>query len=585
MGESVDLRRREVLRTLVTAPAAATLGSMLWGLPQAWAGTAAALPDLDPVVHFLRRTSFGIRAADLTAIRASGIGAYLETQLASSMVNDTADAVARARYPLAHLTGSAYWRTIFPNPVVPKGGDFAGHWPAIAGQVMANQIYRALFSKRQLFEVMVQFWSNHLNTFDPTFKGAEQQTVIRANALGNFKTMIGASQRDTAMSRYLNNGESRKPTPNQNYARELLELHTLGEGRGYGQPDVLALSAILSGHTWDRSRTSATFAEYTYLPSWHVNGDKVLLGTPVAGTGQSEIDTALSLIFSACAPGDAVAYAAQFVAFKLCRHFVSDLPGNAYVPDHIGDIQSGDLVTRAAAAFYGSGYDIKTVLRYILKSPEFSASADQKFARPMEAGVGLLRTLDVSETEVLPDELTSYLQKLVVDGLEGPNNKTINRTVAAIPAVPEGVVGALTTYVRDGGNLPGYWPTPDGYPDKGTFWGSATQFITRWNYIAAECERDVKQEILTISPTGPTGPTSSTRAARRVPNVAMPARQLVRLLASSLLHRNLSADHETVVAAFVAGGHAERTLSAGEVAYMASAAATVLLSSPYMQLR
>jgi hypothetical protein len=568
---SIDIGRREALRKLVLTPAAAALGSMLWGMPEAWASTGAGLPDLDPLVHFLRRTSFGIRPADLTAIRASGSNAYLETQLGPAPADDVADYLAKVNFPIAHLDAAAYWRLVFPDARAPASGDFAGHWPAIAAQVAGNALYRGLFSKRQLFELMVQFWSNHLNTFDPAFKGPEQQTVIRANALGNFRTMVETSQRDTAMSRYLNNGDSKKPTPNQNYARELLELHTLGEGRGYVQADVIALAKILSGHSWDQVRTSPTFGQYLYRPEWHVDGPKTLMGVAIAPTGQTEINQALDVIF-------ARQECAEFLAFKLCRHFISDLP------EKIAEIQPGDFVTRTAGVFRNSGYDIKTVLRFILKSPEFAAATDQKFARPMESGLGMLRAFDISPAEATPDSFNRALQELLDASPHSYTLKPANKTIQ-IPGVTlpqkqlNGVVEHLATYLRNAGNLPGYWPTPDGYPDKGTFWASATQFITRWNYIAEECERNVSSENLTVSSTG------DTRSSRRVANVPTVARNLVRTMADLLLHRPLRADHEDAVAAFIGNGDPTRVLSAADVKYYASAVATVLLASPYAQLR
>lgn len=600
MDGSFNPARRKVLRQIACTPVAASLGSLLWST-QGWANTGASLPDLDPVVHFLRRTSFGIRPADLTAIRASGIDVYLETQLGPAPADDLAHPTAVAGFPIAHLDATAYWRVVFPDARAPATGDFAGHWPAIAAQVVGNALYRALFSKQQLFEVMVQFWSNHLNTYDPTFKGPEQQSVIRAHALGNFRAMVTASQRDTAMSRYLNNGESKKPTPNQNYARELLELHTLGEGRGYGQADVIELAKILSGHSWDMDRKSATFGQYKYRPEWHVDGAKAFLGATIAATGATEINQALDLIF-------ARPECAEFIAFKLCRHFVAD------TPERISDLRPGDLASRAAIALRNSGYDIKAVLRFILKSPEFAASADQKFARPMESAVGMLRAYDISMAELRPDSFNRSLGEIYLDmpanfdntlraiydrmprSISGPlqgiydaSPDKLNRTLRDLRVpygssnalLSDGIVEQLATYLRNAGNLPGYWPTPDGYPDKGSFWASATQFITRWNYIAEEAERNVGTERLTVM----TNSSGDTRASRRVPNAASTARNLVRQIADQLLHRPLRTDHEDAIATYIGDGNPNAALSAASVKYLASAAATILLASPYAQLR
>lgn len=564
MDVDVDLRRRALLRGLALTPTSAALAPMLWGSAPAYAATSGGLPDMAPDVHFLRRTSFGIRPADLDAVRGSGVPAYLETQLVADAGADNANLLAQENFPIAHLPASAYWRLVFPNPRAPASGDFAGHWSTIAAQVVGNALYRALFSQRQLYEVMVQFWSSHLNTYDPTFKGPEQQAVIRAHALGNFRAMVESSQRDTTMSRYLNNGDSKKPTPNQNYARELLELHTLGEGRGYGQSDVLALSAILSGHSWQQDRTSADFGQYLYRPEWHVDGPKTFLGAGIAATGQTEINQALDLIF-------ARPECAEFIAFKLCRHFVAD------VPERPADIQPGDLVWRAAAVFRGANYQIKPLLRFILLSPEFSGAADRKFARPLESGLGLLRSFDVQATEATPDSFNRALQQLYDNGPRSVRVQPLNKTVNVLPnktlPAQDGAIQHMVDYLRNAGHLPGLWPTPDGFPDRGSFWASATQFITRWNFIAQECERnDQKLGI------------GGSRSFAIAPTTATVARELVRGMAERLLHRPLRADHLEIVATYVGSGSPGRLLTAAQVKTKASAVATILLASPYAQL-
>lgn len=542
MQPPIDLGRRAVLRGTVAMPAALGISSAFWH-SRTWADTAAALPDAPPELHFLRRTSFGVRPADLTRIRQIGIEAYREEQLNVSGSDGTTDTAARVLYPLAHLSGSAYWRAVYPIviPILPKTGlvpnldnsfdawnkalreyeNVEVHWDELRAQVANNALYRALYSKNQLFEVMVQFWSNHLNSYDAAFRGEEQLQVIRTHALGNFKAMVIASQRDTAMSRYLNNGDSRAPVANQNYARELLELHTLGEGRGYGQADVLALADILTGHTWSRDRTSNTFGQYKYEPSWHIGGDKQFLGGTIPSNGALEINAAIDRIFQ-------MAECAEFIAYKLCRHFIADSP-------------PAGIVQTVATTFRNSGYDIKAALREILKSAEFFSAADQKFMRPVECGIAALRAFDIHVSESLP--------------------------------------ASLVTFVADAGNRPFFWPTPDGYPDQGAFWASAAQFIARWNFAAAESQRNVPAESLLFNANG------TTRASRRVANAAAVARDLVNTLADVLLHRPLRADHLEIVASYIGGGDPNRLLTAAEVRTQAGAAATILLASPYAQLR
>ena len=543
---SFDAGRRAVLKQFVAVPSAVALGAMLWPESSS-AGPITEMPAIDPRLHFLRRTSFGVRPADWNRIQDIGIAAYLEEQLGRLAAEDPADAAATALYSYAHLGGTEYWRVVYPmtgplplryNPYVGKQvtntdkkleglRDFEGHWDNIRNQMVNNVLYRALHSNRQLYEVMVQFWTNHFNSYDPVFRGEEQVKVIRAHALGNFRDMVVASQKDTSMSRYLNNGDSKEPTPNENYARELMELHTLGEGNGYTQADVVALSHILAGHTWEQNRSSATFGHYKFEPTWHYNTNKTFMGVTIAGNGQYEIDAAFNRIFTH--PDN---HCAKFIAYKMCRYFVSDNP-----PD--------GLVQRAATAFRDWNYDIKTLLRTILLSPEFAAAANdydqQKLARPMEYGVGALRAFDIHMTEGVPVNLRNY--------------------------------------VLDAGNRPFFWPTPDGYPDRAGFWASTSAFVKAWSFVAQESEFDSPNEKYLFNQNG------ATRASRRVPKVEVAARDLVRQFSDLLLHRPLSQVHEDLVVNYITGNNPQKVMSVPDVQYWSTAIATILLASPYAQFR
>ncbi|KPJ93092.1 MAG: hypothetical protein AMJ55_08735, partial [Gammaproteobacteria bacterium SG8_15] len=180
----------------------------------------------------LKRTSFGVHRDALSAAQSMGIDAYLENQLNYQTIDD-----GDLESTLA---------TLFPNTTQSPEQLIAG-FPDNAGIVaqqmaMASQ-YRQIFSQRQLYEVMVEFWSEHfnihlLNGLGPTLKPEDDRQVIRAHALGNFRDLLGASAHSPSMLFYLDNFYNLASAPNENYARELMELHTLGVDGGYTEEDV-----------------------------------------------------------------------------------------------------------------------------------------------------------------------------------------------------------------------------------------------------------------------------------------------------------------------------------------------------------
>jgi uncharacterized protein (DUF1800 family) len=287
--------------------------------------------------------------------------------------------------------------------------------------VIATMIRRA-FSPRQLYERMVEFWSDHFNVpaIDPVssyYKFLEDRDMMRARAMGRFEDLLQADARSPAMLYYLDNASNTADGPNENYARELLELHTLGVDGGYTEEDIKETARVFTGWTIGRP------ARFVFDPAAHDWGDKQVLGQPISPGGVSEGE----LLLTRLAGHEATA---RFLATKLARRFVEDLPDPAVVDD-------------VADAFRVSGGDIRTTLRALLLHPAVVERMRLKLKRPNEFTAGVLRRLQ-------PD-----------------------------PGVD--VLGAIYQSLAAAGQVPFGWPAPDGYPDERAHWQSTSGFLMRFN--------------------------------------------------------------------------------------------------------
>src|SRR5262245_39467627 len=227
----------------------------------------------------------------------------------------------------------------------------------VNSELIENKLYRAIYSSRQLEEVLVDFWMNHFNVFngkgqDRVLLTSFERDAIRPHAFGHFKDILLASARHPAMLYYLDNWQSqvpredlpvppgvRRPGLNENYGRELLELHTLGVDGGYTQDDVIAVARAFSGWTiYDPQK----FAEFQFNPAVHDRKDKVILGQPIPAMG-GEQDAVEVIDILAHHPSTA-----KFISRKLAQRFVADEPPQA-------------LVDRMAATFMKSDGDLRAV--------------------------------------------------------------------------------------------------------------------------------------------------------------------------------------------------------------------------------
>ena len=252
---------------------------------------------------------------------------------------------------------------------------------------VAWKIVRTQLTQRQLLEVVTDFWENHFSVFSgkmPTQDALErwERDVIRPFALGKFRALLGSVSHSPAMLYYLDNHLSRRDSINENYARELLELHTLGVDGGYTQNDVIEVARAFTGWSIDPRPgipNQESPAYFRFYASMHDTAAKTVLGNALAaGRGIEDGEEVLDII--ARHPSTA-----RFVAIKLARRLVSDSPPPA-------------LIDRAAAAFTRTDGDISEVIRAIVFSDEFFSRAAYraKVKTPFEFLLATLRALDVT---------------------------------------------------------------------------------------------------------------------------------------------------------------------------------------------
>jgi uncharacterized protein (DUF1800 family) len=418
------LKRRQFLR-MVGGLAA---GAALTGCgPSFW-------PDLEPEFgpwpaptagsgwRLLNRVTFGPRPQERQRLNDIGPAAFLEEQLAPDLLPEMA---IKPRLKLRRLETL---RLAAPDL-------FDVERDLVMTDLQQASLLRAIYSPRQLYEVMVDFWTDHFsidqNKGDCAWlKTVDDRKVIRPHALGNFFDLLHASAHSPAMLYYLDNQENHVGNPNENYARELMELHTVGVNGGYSQLDVQELARCLTGWT---IKNHFHRGRFTFNPDQHDDRPKVIMGLQIrAGAQQNGGEQVIEMLATHPAT-------ARFIATKLVRRFVADDP-------------PAQLVASAARKFEETRGDIRAVLRTILLSPELltprtttgTAGHDlPKLKRPLEFVVSALRQLNA-------------------------------QTDAGAP---------ILTYLTELGQPLFQWPTPDGFPDRVEAWNRS--LLTRWRYALA----------------------------------------------------------------------------------------------------
>ncbi len=370
--------------------------------------------DSQTITHVIERLSLGARPGDRTQVERMGVSTYIRQQLNPDSSIEPASLKQRLnQLPSLFLSPAELFDQNAPptGPSRAERDESKRRQQQVAKETMQARILRAIESPNQLQEVMADFWFNHFNVFIPKrmirmWVGSYEQTAIRSHAFGRFRDLLGATAKHPAMQLYLDNwlnvapnsrqGKKRSDqTLNENYARELLELHTLGVDGGYTQADVESLTRIFTGWDLARREESPENNGFRFRPNRHDPTDKVFLGQRIAGGGVEEGETALDIL--ARHPSTA-----HHISYKLAQYFVSDSPPET-------------LVGRLASQFLSSDGDIKAVLTMLFDSDEFWSldNYQNKFKTPYQYLFSMARATGLtSPTEEVLQRLEGALAQL-----------------------------------------------------------------------------------------------------------------------------------------------------------------------------
>ncbi|MFQ5942543.1 MAG: DUF1800 domain-containing protein [Anaerolineales bacterium] len=407
----MTLERREFLRlaSIVAGGAALAACSPIY---RELSGLPSAVSGWDPISPFdyqvLSRLTYGPTIEERQQITQLGWKSWVEYQLSQDQIEDQ----------------GVLWR-LRPYDALTLDADALALWDQgdVSLDLQRGALLRQAYSRKQLYERMVEFWTDHFNISvmkgDCWFlKVVDDRQVIRQHALGNFRDLLWASAHSPAMLVYLDNQANEGRAPNENYARELMELHTLGVNGGYTQKDVMELARCFTG--WS-VKDRFWRGEFTFNEDFHDQGSKVVLGTRIVPAGQREAELVLEQL--ALHPATA-----HRLSRKLVRKFVTEEDAPA-------------LIESAAQVFLRSQGSIRDTLGHILEHGlEFTGD---KVKRPTDFIVGGIRMLGADTDGGQP----------------------------------------LQTFLAQMGQPAFQWPTPDGPPVDSNYWTS--NLMPRWRFAVA----------------------------------------------------------------------------------------------------
>ena len=406
----------------------------------------------DPAtISLLDRLTFGATAEDAERLQVMGVKHWLEAQLhptprdaLPATVQAQIDAMTISQKPMTELVADMAAKNKALNqitdPDLKKAASqvYQQMMSDLAKQAATRQILRDLYSPTQLRERMTWFWFNHFNIHQGkadirTMVADYEDKAIRPHALGRFRDLLEATLRHPAMQRYLDNAQNAAGHINENYAREIMELHTMGVGSGYTQHDVEELARILTGVGVDANPDNPHLSPelegqlvrnglFEFNPARHDYGDKLFLGHTIKGRGFAEVDEALDILARHPAT-------AHHIALRIATYFVADDPPKP-------------LIDRMADAFQLSDGDIATVLRAMVDAPEFASAQGRKFKDPLRYVLSAVRL--------------AYDDKPILN--TGPIQGWLNR-------MAEGLYNHQT---------------PDGYPLAASAWNGPGQLAVRF---------------------------------------------------------------------------------------------------------
>ena len=366
---------------------------------------SAALPaalNAQQRQQWLDRVTWGATDSADTQLQQQGLARWLGKQLTPSTAPMPAaaqrqiDALRISQQSMAQLQSDvaaqrqAIREASDPEQAAQLRQDVQRLLNQLGNEAQQRQVWRALYSPQQLQEQMTWFWMNHFNVSTRKgdvrlWVGDYEEHAIRPHALGNFRDLLAASMRHPAMLLYLDNASNAAGHINENYARELLELHTMGVGSGYTQADVQAMAHVLTGVGLNLRPANASAPKlpparqadylrqdfFEFNPGRHDYTPQSLLGQPLQRQGMAQVDEALDRIVATPAT-------AHFIARKLAVYFLGDNPAPA-------------TIERTAQAFARSHGDIAATLASLLAAPQALQQFGQRFKDPMHYVLGATR--------------------------------------------------------------------------------------------------------------------------------------------------------------------------------------------------
>lgn len=381
--------------------------------------------------HAAHRLMYAPLPGEASQIVAMGYDAWVQQQLSPETIDDSAAEAIFASLPRA--TYSETWAQLYDRRSHPTYAEAIRPLTEVRHRMWAGIVH----SKRQLLERMVHFWHDHFSIYGYDFIVRSMFTkwdlTIRQHALGNFRAFLEATTVHPCMLYYLDNYLSTNAGPNENYARELYELHTMGAMNyqvpgGYIDQDVYESSRCFTGWTFETDGALANRGQFKYEADDHDRFIKLVLGNIIPGDQAAMKDGRDVLDMLAYHPGTA-----RHIATKLCRRFVSESPSDA-------------IVTSTADVFHANRMQpdqIRRTLEHVFSSEEFKDSRLMKFRSPVFWTASLMRRLGMSYTT---SDTFNYLFERMGNGWFA-------------------------------------WRPPDGPPDTSEYWATSANLLARWNFI------------------------------------------------------------------------------------------------------
>ena len=531
--------------------------------PQDAVITPQAQISVNPVslpILALSRLTFGIRPGDLDVFNSLGANdderyiVFVTQQLNPDSIDDSEfeSRYNAAGFETLHKTHEEIYSDHIANNQYDSNDDAYWQWYSKpAYELVDATILRATYSTKQIVEILADFWHNHFNIYFWQDDGVPllvsyNRDVLRKNMLGNFRQMLEGVATHPSMLYYLNQNNSSDAGPNENFAREFFELHTLGAENylgvrdpntveknadgisiGYVDNDVYESARALTGwrvddDIYEYENEIGKSGNFIYYKPWHDRFNKLVLGKYIPSDQEDMKDGRDVLDLLAYHPGTA-----RHIARKLCRRFISDVP-----PESVVQAAANTFIE-----FRSAPDQLKRVVETILLSAEFKQSWGTKIKRPFEATVSMMRVLNSDFTRIPGDVLWML-----------------------------GMMGQAIFERRP----------PDGYPDVKEAWANSMSLLYRWNFAVGLTENWMEDE----------GRKIYTDVFNQTPVEIRTATALADFWIHRILNQTLSEESRNAVIQVMAQEYSwDEVLPDDHVQYVLPAMVEVILMSPEFQLK